>query len=899
MKSHTQVTASLRAAKADIYKLNVKARTTLAKGADCGNDLNVNEGNIFLNSEGVLTFGDGEPGTIIPEPVTTADYIPDEFFKSHFDLQRDGKIFGTRIYKSKSKVSNEQGANYDGISGSDQSMGEPLMDSVGMRCLPYIEGVQDAVDDFTDKVPMFRKWRCNAFLDDNGDIRVKYIQGQKGYKRTFKEGETAMDDCILKMSFYWKKNEGDTYYDYFVSDTNHGEGWQPFGYCIRHDGSVAPYFALPAYFSSMHKDADGFQRMYSLTNSVVQGGISHESQLPFYSQTLTDELLDNNTYSYAVGPNNGTTSDATYRGRGRHYGTRVDINAYLMLMAIIKYRTRNLGSDGNANASLNYNVTWQVPNRNADGSEASTNSNQTLMPFKGKDANFDGQHRCALESILSNYAIWWTDYKNGVAEKRNTGKTLYHQFDPSILPDDYDGSWFPVAPKLDFAFGNSATETDADGLPIKVLSTITERCLFREGNPVCLLQQYLNNGVIQTPTFSSTDKRGIIDKKAIIEKIETFPVTLPETQVPYDAFEVTKYDGTKMTIPAGFAIIPAGTYNFYKIYLEDYKQIPAFETKLYTAGSCLDPNNTAYSTEQRGRTILQDNMCPAGMTDRIVGLYDGSALRTTGNTKIHAYWRRSNVVNGVKEDSSTYGYENYLNSYSPYRLEGIEYQNGFWMIPSNAFLRGIHTLDENGNTVEKKFEIWVAKKRTAKHRLLNASGSWRALVENDEDRSEDFAKNYKILNLDPTSLSYFDVNGNAVSRDWGWVADVEFEQMQDGTILMYPAMTCQGIRGIASTSNGSTNVGDYVWGQPATSATVGTTKYSYRELLLCGGYGHGSGCGFACLHANFGLTYGYWDCSRPRLVKSQIPKFLTIATAAEREGSLSALKFLFFRPKRT
>ena len=872
MKSYTQTTASLRATKADIHKLNVKARTTLGKGADCGADLNVNEGNIYLNSDGILTFGDGDSPVF--EPSETADYISDEFFKSHFDLQRDGKIFGTRIYKSKSKVSNEQGANYDGISGSDQSMGEPLLDSIGLRCLPYIEGVQDAVDDFTDKIPMFRKWRCNAFLDHNGDIRVKYIQGQKGYKRSFKEGETAMDDCILKMSFYWKKNEGDTYYDYFVSDTNHGEGWMPFGYCVRHDGSVAPYFALPAYFSSMHTDADGFQRMYSLTNSVIQGGISHESQLPFYSQTLSEELLDNNTYSYAVGPNNGTTSDATYRGRGRHYGTRVDINAYLMLMAIIKYRTRNLGHDGNSNTSLNYNVFLQVPNRNADGSEAGTNSNINIMPFNGKNSNFDGQHRCALESMLSNYAIWWTDYKNGVAEKRNTNKTLYHQFDKSILPDDYDGSWFPVAPKFDFAFVNSATETDADGLPVKVLSTITERCLFREGNSACLLQQYLNNGVIQNPTFSLTDKRGIIDKKAIIEKIETFPVTLPETQVPYDAFEVTKYDGTKMTVPAGFAIIPAGTYNFYKVYLEGYKQIPAFETKLYTAGSCLDPDNTNYSTEQRGRAILQDNMCPAGMTDRIVGLYDGSALRTTGNTKIHAYWRRSNVVNGVKEDSSTYGYENYLNSYSPYRLEGIEYQNGFWMIPSNAFLRGIHTLDENGNTVEKKFEIWVAKKRTAKHRLTNTSGSWRALVENGEDRSEEFAKNYKIINVDPTSLSYFDVNGNAVSRDWGWVADVEFEQMQDGTMLMYPAMTCQGIRGIASTQNASTNVGDHVWGQPATTATAGTTKYSYRELLLCGHYSNGTFCGIACLHAGYGLTAGSWYCSRPRLVKSQNLKFL-------------------------
>ena len=114
-----------------------------------------------------------------------------------------------------------------------------------------------------------------------------------------------------------------------------------------------------------------------------------------------------------------------------------------------------------------------------------------------------------------------------------------------------------------------------------------------------------------------------------------------------------------------------------------------------------------------------------------------------------------------------------------------------------------------------------------------------------------------------------------MSRDWGWIADIEIEQTADGTMLMYPAMTCHGIRGISSTSNASTNVGDLVWGQPATTATAGTTKYSYRELLLCGSYGHGSSCGIACLYAYYGLATGNWDCSRPRLVKSQNLKFLS------------------------
>lgn len=851
---HTLKTASLKATKADIRKLNVSGPSTFEKGLELNDDLAVTNGDIILNGSGVFEFIDKE----IPEEETNGEYIPDSFFEKYFAMMRDGCIYGSRIYKSEAKVSNEQGENYDGISGSSQSMGEYLASSVGMRCLPYVEGIQDAVDDFTDKVPMFRKWRCNAYLDENGDIRVKYIQGQEGYKREFADGETAMDDCIMKMCFYWKKEEGDTYYDYFVSDTQHDDTWVPISYCIRHDGSVAPYFALPAFASSLHLDADDNSRPYSLMNQTIQGYVSHESQLPTYEQTLDEEQLDANTYY----------------GRGRHYGTRADIMAYIMLMQIIKYKTRNLGHEG-VPSELNYNVSLPVPNRDSLGNATGTNTNATIFPFAGKISNFGSGHRCALETFLPSYPIFWTDYMkdaNGqytIPVIRSTWKSFYYQFDKSILPTDYDGSWFPAAPYLNVTFVDSTTETDENGLAVKVLLDLSEQCRYRVGAYVALKQQYVfsaTDKTIYTPDWVNSEQRYNISLKTKITKIETFVINLPETQIPYDAFEVTKYDGTRMTIPAGFATLPAGPYNFYKVYLEGFDKVPAFDLNLYYGGSCLDENNTKFHLTLKGRSVLTDYLQPAGCTESIKGLYDGNSMNTSANKDLHCYLKKTNFL--TNDITYTY-YASYLNYCSPFRIEGIELQNGYWIVPSDTFLRGICTKDASGATTEKKFEVWSARRGAIRYKLLTNSGSWSNLVENEVDRSADLSKNYEIINLDENSYLYKNAAGNFFDGNWGWISDVEIVQSSNGKLSMYPVMRAGGINGKTSPVNANANTGDFIWDQPAAPTTAGTTKYSYREPLSCGRCNFENSCGIACLYPDSPLYYGTWHCSRSFMVKSK------------------------------
>ena len=849
LKMHTLKTASLKTTKADFHRINVFGPSTFEKGMDLNDDLRMFDGDIVINGSGILEFKDAE----VPEEETNGEYISDSFFEKYFTMMRDGRIYGSRIYKSKAKVSNEQGENYDGVSGSSQPMGEYLADSVGMRCLPYVEGLQDAVDDFTDKVPMFRKWRCNAYLDKNGDIRVKYIQGQEGYKREFADGETAMDDCIMKMCFYWKKEEGDTYYDYFVSDTQHDDTWVPISYCIRHDGSVAPYFALPAYSSSLHLDADGKSRPYSLVNQTIQGAVSHDSQLPTYEQTLDEEQLDANTYY----------------GRGRHYGTRSDIMAYLMLMQIIKYKTRNLDLTS-APSDLNYNVSLPVPVLDSQGAATGTTTNVTIRPFSGKTSNYGNQHRCALESYLENYPVFWTDLKkdsNGqyaIPQIRSTNKSIYYQFDLGILPDDYDGSWFPAAPKLNFTFVDSATDTNEIGLAAKVLQDISETCYYRVGTYVALKQQYAANAnatTVSTPDWSTSGTNYNISLKAKITKIEPFAVELPETQVPYDAFEVTKYDGTKMTVPAGFATVPAGSYTFYKVYLEGFDKVPAFDLNMYYSGSCTDANNTKFHPTLKGRSVLTDYLQPAGSTEAVKGLYDGSNLNTSSNTGLHCYIKKTNFLTGAV----TYTYSNYLSGYFPFRLEGIEVQNGCWIVPSDTFLRGIWSKDSTGATTAKKFEVWSSKKGAVRHKLLTTSGAWEKLADSEQDRSNELSKNYEIVNLDENSYLYKDASGNFFNGQWGWVGDVEIVQDSNGKLLMYPVMRSAGINGKGDSAGDNFSYGDNVWGLP-TEASARTTKYSYRELLLCGDGGSGAGCGVACLNTLHDLASCGWHFSRSSMV---------------------------------
>lgn len=113
------------------------------------------------------------------------------------------------------------------------------------------------------------------------------------------------------------------------------------------------------------------------------------------------------------------------------------------------------------------------------------------------------------------------------------------------------------------------------------------------------------------------------------------------------------------------------------------------------------------------------------------------------------------------------------------------------------------------------------------------------------------------MNVDENSLKYIDKDGNYFTRDWGWIGDVEFNQSADGTVIMYPVMRASGMNGVDGSASANNNWGDYVWGNPS-KAENGSTKYTFRELLLLGSNGHGGHYGVSCLHSGCTLSHSYW-----------------------------------------
>lgn len=112
------------------------------------------------------------------------------------------------------------------------------------------------------------------------------------------------------------------------------------------------------------------------------------------------------------------------------------------------------------------------------------------------------------------------------------------------------------------------------------------------------------------------------------------------------------------------------------------------------------------------------------------------------------------------------------------------------------------------------------------------------------------------MNVDENSLKYIDKDGNYFTEDWGWIGDVEFNQSADGTVIMYPVMRASGMNGVDGSASANNNWGDYVWGNPSKAAN-GSTKYTFRELLLLG-HGYGNLCGISCLYSYYALSSSYW-----------------------------------------
>lgn len=205
-----------------------------------------------------------------------------------FDLARDGKVYRTRFYF---------------FSTNTSSAGTKMDDNEGLAIPTPATDKSAGSDPYLDR-EAFKWFRCNYVRDEDGTARVTALKGRPGYRET-----GAYDVGTLAMTFYWKVDVHDTYYDYILSDSPHPElGLAPWVDAVKADGTILPYYIESAYNSVTA--SDGLLR-------------SQPGAAPAYNQSYNNMI-------------------AAYQKKGTGYwGAGASRDTLQIIMLAIKYATKN------------------------------------------------------------------------------------------------------------------------------------------------------------------------------------------------------------------------------------------------------------------------------------------------------------------------------------------------------------------------------------------------------------------------------------------------------------------------------------------------------------------------------------------------------------------------------
>lgn len=205
-----------------------------------------------------------------------------------FDLARDGKVYRTRFYF---------------FSTNTSSAGTKMDDNEGMAIPTPATDKSAGSDPYLDR-EVFKWFRCNYTRDEDGTARVTNLKGRQGYSEA-----GAYDVGTLAMTFYWKVDVHDTYYDYILSDSPHPElRLAPWVDAVKADGTILPYYIESTY------------------NSV----------------TASDGLLRSQPGAAPAGNQSYNNMIVNYQKKGAGYwGAGASRNTLLIIMLAIKYATKN------------------------------------------------------------------------------------------------------------------------------------------------------------------------------------------------------------------------------------------------------------------------------------------------------------------------------------------------------------------------------------------------------------------------------------------------------------------------------------------------------------------------------------------------------------------------------
>lgn len=146
----------------------------------------------------------------------------DIFLEKFFSLQRTGKVYGVKVFKS---------------TFNPTPICEKTRDNAGLICEPSTDTVENQ-DDY-ENIPLFKWYEVNYKRYDDGFAYPTAFIGDSNYKT---DGD--VDIGAMQMTFYYDwLDVSDEYRELVISDTPHEElGLKPWEQAVRADGTVMPYF---------------------------------------------------------------------------------------------------------------------------------------------------------------------------------------------------------------------------------------------------------------------------------------------------------------------------------------------------------------------------------------------------------------------------------------------------------------------------------------------------------------------------------------------------------------------------------------------------------------------------------------------------------------------------------
>lgn len=191
-----------------------------------------------------------------------SDSFKDIFLEKFFSLQRTGKVYGVKVFKS---------------TFNPTPICEKTRDNAGLICEPSTDTVENQ-DDY-ENIPLFKWYEVNYKRYDDGFAYPTAFIGDSNYKT---DGDA--DIGAMQMTFYYAwLDVSDEYRELVISDTPHEElGLKPWEQAVRADGTIMPYF-----IQSRHTSVIGSDGLLHSQRGKVARNQSYQNMITNYGKKGT------------------------------------------------------------------------------------------------------------------------------------------------------------------------------------------------------------------------------------------------------------------------------------------------------------------------------------------------------------------------------------------------------------------------------------------------------------------------------------------------------------------------------------------------------------------------------------------------------------------------------------